>query len=1061
MNKIDDEILQMYIEESQEHLADIEPDLLTIEKNGANIDEELVNKVFRAAHSIKGGSSFLGLTTIQEVSHKAENILEMIRSREMVPSPEVVNILLLAFDKLRDLINNHQESNNYDISEIMVSLTGLAASNLPDKQKESISKEIEIKVEGVATTLHVLEFDLNHAKNAGNHIYLIEFDLLHDIQRLGETPISLFKKLEKKGIILQCIVDFKAVGTLDDEPINRLPLVMLIATKEPLATSGELFEVPHEKIHLIYDPRLNQEQSAHHKQTENQDQSIDLIQAIAPAKIDEQAKNSNETIETDSPTKVSPSPVTQIETTLRVKVGLLETLMNLAGELVLSRNQLMEAITQNDQRSLKASAQQINLVASELQETIMLTRMQTIDKIFNKFPRVVHDMGIKLNKKVQLRIEGKDVEMDKTIIEGLSDPLTHMVRNAVDHGLETSNIRAALGKNPTGTITLRAYHRAGHVVIEVCDDGKGLDPKKIAASALAKGLISGDDIKMLSEKEKMGLIFLPGLSTSEKITDVSGRGVGMDVVKTNLEKLGGKIDIESEPGTGSIFRIKLPLTLAIIPSLLVSVEQERFAIPQLNVNELIRIAASQAKNRIEKIGGAEVLNLRGSLIPLIHLANVLGISKTYLDPNDNKRKPNRRNAIADRRSKSYSAADELSSSDQSVGEEEIIDQKKSLPARDWERRRGPDRRYHASSDLNIVVVTVESFQYGLIVDELHDTVEIVVKPLGQHLENAREYAGATIMGDGRVALILDVATIAEMEKLSSQAEHIRKRESDDVHNRKNLEESQSFMLFRNAIDEHCAILLDLVNRIEQIKASDIEIVAGKKMIQYRGKNLPLVTLSDAADVKSLAEGQNLVVIVFTIYGHTVGLLASRPIDIIEARVTIDQSTLKQKAIMGSSIINNHITMIIDIFELVERVYPEWVSKNIKHRPISDDAPFILLAEDSTFFRNQVKKFIEENGFNVFAAEDGQEAWDLLQKNADKVCMVVTDIEMPRLDGFGLAANIKGDKRFSSLPVIAVTTMAGETDIAKGKSVGIDDYQVKLDKERLLESINNYAQSYRA
>lgn len=962
MENIDEEVLQMFIEESQEHLADIEPDLLLIEERGENIDIELVNKVFRAAHSIKGGAGFLDLGKIQEVSHKAENVLDMIRSYQITPNPEIVNILLLAFDKLREMINNHKESDQTDISEVLVSLSRIASSKPPKEEKETSEKEVEIKTEEKEPVEKEVEIKTNDVEETLN----------------PENKTNLSEKNNKS------------------------------ITENNVACEPE---------------------------------------KIVPTKKSPQSSVNNSKEEAP---KKSSSESNQTESSLRVKVELLESLMNLAGELVLCRNQLIEAIAQKDQHSLQASAQQVNLVTSELQEAIMLTRMQSIDRIFNKFPRVVRDLAKQLGKKVNLNIQGKEVEMDKTIIEGLSDPLTHMIRNAVDHGIEPSDVRANINKNPVGTINLKAYHQAGHMVVEISDDGKGLDPDKIASSAIAKGLISEDKVTAMSEKEKLDLILLPGLSTAENISNVSGRGVGMDVVKINLEKLGGKIDIESKIDKGSCFRIKLPLTLAIIPSLLVSVGQERFAIPQINVNELIRIRPSQVKDRIEQVGEAAVLNLRGSLIPLVYLADVLGISKTYLDPCNFERKTERRLLIADRRSKKRSLQEEESIDNEIIDQEELTGQK--------EQRVSSDRRYHADSDLNIVIATIEDFEYGLIVENLHDTIEIVVKPLGQHLKTTKEYAGATIMGDGRVALILDIAKIAEIGGLLMHSESALSKKSSDDHTTKIKKDIQSFLLFKNSIDEHCAVLLDLVRRIEYINASDIEILAGKKILQYRDTNLPLVALNDVADVNKIADEQQLVVIVFKIYNRDVGLLAARPIDVIETSAAIDQSTLKQTGIMGSSIIKERTTMILDIFDLVEAIYPEWVNKNNLATLTTDGkAPSILLAEDSTFFRNQVKKFIEECGYMVIAAEDGQEAWELLQEKADTIRLLVTDIEMPRLDGYALSRTIKEDSRFSNLPIIAVTTRAGNDDIAKGKSAGIDDYQIKLDKEKLLASISSYLQ----
>ena len=339
------------------------------------------------------------------------------------------------------------------------------------------------------------------------------------------------------------------------------------------------------------------------------------------------------------------------ETSIRVSVNLLDQLMNLAGELVLSRNQLLQTISSGAVHEAEAVGQRIDLVTSELQGAIMLTRMQPIGNVLGKFPRVVRDLAKKLGKEVELTLIGKEVELDKTIIEAISDPLTHLVRNSVDHGIESPEQRRAQGKDPRGTVVLKAYHAAGQVVIEISDDGRGIDGDQLTTVAVTKGLISADQAKLMSAKERINLILLPGFSTAPKVTDVSGRGVGMDVVKTNLDQLGGTIEIDSVVGKGTSISIKLPLTLAIIPCQIIMTGDERYAIPQVNLEELLRIPAAQIKERVERVGDAEVVRLRGTLLPLIRMADVLGIERTYYDEDQASARSDRRRNIADRRSR--------------------------------------------------------------------------------------------------------------------------------------------------------------------------------------------------------------------------------------------------------------------------------------------------------------------------------------------------------------------------------------------------------------------------
>ncbi|PKN40886.1 MAG: hybrid sensor histidine kinase/response regulator [Deltaproteobacteria bacterium HGW-Deltaproteobacteria-18] len=1049
---MDDETLQMYVEEAAEHLGDIENDLLAIEQAGADIDVELVNKVFRAAHSIKGGAGFLGLIKIKDLGHKIENILDMVRNRELVPEPEVVNIVLLAFDKLRDLISNVAESNDAYIDDHVAALTAAASANLEGEEKASVDRLVEVRDRRGRLVFEVAEFDLLQNRKGGKNLYLLEFDLIHDVQRKNKTFFDILKGMDATGVILDLKVDFEAVGTLEDDDFsNRIPFFVLFGSiieddimPALLDLGGEFIttlsvDLPSDSPAPAAD--FAQELLDQTPQTPTEDRTDSLISELfsgetlasaltepapapkpaAPAPRPEPPAATDEDAGRKPDPKAPKSAIAQPDS-LRVHVSLLEDLMNLAGELVLSRNQLMQAISSGAIHQIEVAGQRIDLVTSELQETIMLTRMQTVGNIFNKFPRVVRDLARTLGKEMDLQLEGNDVELDKTIIEGLGDPLTHLVRNSADHGIEMPDVRVKAGKPAMGTIVLKAYHEAGQVIIEIVDDGGGLDTEKIVAKALSRGLISPDQAKSMSDKEKANLIFLPGLSTAEQVTDVSGRGVGMDVVKSNLDQLGGQVDIETERGKGTTIRIKLPLTLAIIPSLLVSVGQERYAIPQVNVDELLRIPVDQITERVELVGDAEVLLLRGELIPLLYLSNVLGLDVDSCEASK--------------------LVGEILRGDRSLGEIK--------------------ESGCASADVNLVVVSAGQFRYGLVVDQLHDSVEIVVKPLGRHFKECQGYAGATIMGDGHVALILDVAGLGRLGDLSLSVAREALQAPKEAEAATG-QEKLSLFVFRNTPHEYCAVPLDLVARVELIDAAEIEEVGGRRVIKYRGGTLPVFSLDQATNVNMLDISGEIIVIVFLMAGHEIGLLAKPPVDAIEAQVSIDSFTLKQPGISGSAVIGENTTLIVDIYELIQTVQPDWfaVRGSIE---IADDAgdvgvPHLLLVEDSDFFRNQVKKFIEEDGYMVDVAEDGAVAWSMLDAEPDKFDLVVTDIEMPNMDGFELSRRIRQDKRFSMMPIVALTSLAGDEDVARGKAVGIDDYQVKLDKERLLQSIYEWLKRY--
>lgn len=1131
----DNEILQMYIEESLEHLSDIESDLLTIEGEEDNIDIDIVNNVFRAAHSIKGGAGFMGLTIIKELAHNLENVLDMIRNKELAPTSTRISVLLQGFDILENLMNTIQTSNDEDITDITEALVNITnPSLLEEKQDEqdeqdNITNPVNITLQDGRVFPSVSRDNIEHAKNEGKYTYLVEYDLIRDIQRKNKNPIEFLASLEKTGIVLDSRIDFNSVGNLGDEAFStKIPFQILFASILEPDMASTLFDLADKYIHVItYEmlapsndeemdavsamPSMDTNASSITMPSLGADAPSDSITASLPSleentpmplsqatQLDLQTEHpavetSVHTMQQDTAQKTTPQHVTQKAAppppvqqqvqaqfarpavmaksspsknknnndslsesrtmaasqpmaSLRVNVNLLDTLMNLAGELVLSRNQLIQGINSSNTKATELSSQRIDMITSELQEAIMRTRMQPIANVFNKFTRVVRDMSRDLGKSIDLTIEGKEVELDKTIIESINDPLTHLVRNSVDHGIELPHERQAAGKKTTGTIKLQAFHDAGQVNIAITDDGKGLDPDKIAAAAVKKGLMSEQQVSELSTKEKVDLILLPGFSTAEKVTDVSGRGVGMDVVLTNLEKLGGVIEIDSIPGKGTEIQIKLPLTLAIIPSQIISVGNEKYAIPQVNLDELLRIPASQVKERIEKVGDADVVRLRGNLLPLLNLAEVLEIQKHFIHPDDSREYPDQRQSIVDRRSAKYHKNGNVEQTNDSYKKQRV----------------GEDRRYHSSSAINIAVLSAGTHKYGLVVDELKDSEEIVVKPLGRHLKKCSGYAGATIMGDGKVALILDVSNLAQMANLATMAETDRTAKAAKAAKateaaRDRAVDKASMLLFKNGESEHCAAPLHLVERIERIPVSSIENLSGKKVVQYRGGALPLFELSQVSNVSRLPETEQQEIVVFTVKGRELGLMVTPPVDAIEISLDIDDSTLKQSGISGSMIINDHTTLLVDIFDVVKTLNPSWFEEEKAAAATMEDTlqKVILFAEDSAFFRNQVKSFMAEEGYSVITAEDGEIAWNILKERHNEIDIVVTDLEMPNMDGFELTRKIKSDPQLSHFTVLALTSLASDAHIKKGKEAGIDEYEIKLDRENLMNLIRKY------
>ena len=552
------------------------------------------------------------------------------------------------------------------------------------------------------------------------------------------------------------------------------------------------------------------------------------------------------------------------EASIRVDVGLLDKLMNLVGELVLARNQIVQFTNTVEDSNLIAPSQRLNLITTELQEGVMKTRMQPIGNIWSKFPRTVRDVAVSCGKLVRIEMEGKETELDKTIIESIKDPLTHLVRNAVDHGIEAPEQRSAAGKPAEGRLFLRAYHEGGQVNIEITDDGKGLDCERIRRKAVERGLIPADQAARMSEREIANLIFLPGFSTAEKVTNVSGRGVGMDVVKTNIEKIGGTVDVQSKVGTGTTVKMKIPLTLAIIPALIVTSGGDRYAIPQVSLLELVRIEEEEAKTAIEYVHRAPVYRLRGHLLPLVYLNDALKIGD---QTNDGKR----------------------------------------------------DRA------VNIIVLQADDRQFGLVVDEINDTEEIVVKPLGKQLKSVNTFAGATIMGDGKVALILDVMGLAQQANVISESRDRSIAEKDAAASKEaGVGRKQTFLLFRTGKDNRMAVELSLVARLEEFTTDKIETAGDHRVVQYRGKIMPLVHVSEALNATQAAAASSdagtIQVVVYSENGRSVGLVVDHILDIVEETVAAQHSS-KRSGLLGSAIIQQHVTNLVDVRGLIRTTIP--------------------------------------------------------------------------------------------------------------------------------------------
>ncbi len=1050
----DNEIFKDFIEESLDHLDGIEDDLLSIEEAGVTCNQEIVNKVFRAVHTIKGGAGYLGLKNVEALAHHSENVMGKIRAGELFPSSDIISTLLDAMDTLSTLIHRHESSNETDISSNLTALNAICLeenisspappSHVSSESSSTVSTdEKQVSEDNPVSACSPLKDLLGKVEQSvldallkqGSFLYILQYNLLKDSESREKYFAEIMEELTETGDVLATNINGDDSAEMMQKKDNLLVVVFATILENELM--GDFFDIAPDQIQQITPDDLEQElpPAAAPRQEQSVETSPVSRPSVSPATAPvKKIENTKKTLPKDAPSKPEQKP-----DNLRVNVKLLDSLMTLAGELVLTRNQLIQATASRKVKGIDNISQRLNLVTSELQEAIMSTRMQPVGNVFHKFKRIVRDLSKNIGKKIDLIIEGEEVELDKTIIESIGDPLTHLVRNAVDHGIEKPGVRIAAGKQETGTLRITAYHEGGQVMIAIEDDGAGINIERVKEKVLTMGLREASALDELSDKEIANLIFLPGMSTAKEITDISGRGVGMDVVNTNISKVGGTVDIDTMPGKGSIITIKLPLTLAIIPSLIVAVQEERYAIPQVNMVELVRIPAAKVKERIEKINSAIVMRLRGELLPLIKLTDVLGIKdRYYVSDETGEQFLDRRTLTEDRRQAQFAeTARQVDTENLSF---------------DPEQRASVDRRTSPMSAYNILVVSVGDYHYGLIVDQVLDSEEIVVKPVGTHLRDCECYAGASVQGDGKVALILDIIGISNVMNLRTVSKSVQEQALQRAES-KILKDTQSFLLACNAPDEQIAIPLDLISRIESCKIKEIKITGGRKNIQYRGGPLPLFSIDEVADVGSPGtDGPTCYIIVFSISGKEVGIIVSEIIDIISGTFMIDEMTHKQPGIMGSAIINDEITLLVDLYGVIDTIMPEW-TKAVKSKVTEDSPANILVVEDSPFFLNQVVSFLSEIGYKPLTATDGVQGLEVL--NREKIDIVLTDIEMPNMNGLEMARKIRADERFKNLPIIAVTSLAGDAAEKEGLDAGINDYLVKLDREKIIACVRKY------
>jgi len=663
---------------------------------------------------------------------------------------------------------------------------------------------------------------------------------------------------------------------------------------------------------------------------------------------------------------------------IRVNVDTLDHLMTTVSELVLTRNQLLEIVRRHEDSDFKVPLQRLSNVTAELQEGVMKTRMQPIGNAWQKLPRVVRDLCAELGKDIELAMRGADTELDRQVLDLVKDPLTHLVRNCADHGIESPAERIAAGKPAKGTIRLSAWHEGGHIIIEISDNGRGLDLAGIKAKAIEKGLTSEAQLAAKSEAEICNYIFAPGFTTAAKVTSISGRGVGMDVVRSNIEQIGGTVDLKSATGAGTTFTIKIPLTLAIVSALIVEAGGERFAIPQLAVLELVR-AGNNGEHRIEHIKDAPVLRLRNKLLPLVRLKEVF--------------------------------------------------------------------RLGACDNENgfVVVTQVGSQVFGVVVDGVFHTEEIVIKPMSSKLRHIPVFSGTTILGDGSVIMIIDPNGVAQA--LGRAAAAAARAENSELQSREDEsdEDTVSLLVFRAGSQQPKAVPLSLVTRLEEIDCRKIEMSDGRHLVQYRDQLMPLLRIDAESSLKK--EGAQPI-LVFSDQGRSMGLVADEIIDIVEERLDIEVSS-DRPGLLGYAVIKGATTEIIDVGHFLPQAFADWFRR--RDPSAARQARSVLLVDDSAFFRDLLAPLIKAAGYRVVAAASAADALAALKSDAH-FDLIVTDIEMPEMDGFALAEAVRAMPGAETVPIIALATMVSAETVERGRAVGFHDFVAKFDRAGLVAAI---------
>jgi two-component system chemotaxis sensor kinase CheA len=1035
-----------FVLESREHLQLLERSMLALEKaTSPEARNACIDSSLRAVHSLKGNAGFLGFQSVQRLAHATESVLENFRNHVHSPPVAVVEAILLASDRLSSMIEDLGFSESHDISELIKTLHALAVDS--GDHVENTSKNViqinlrmpsppasvipllvsirtlgslrepqftQVELQTPTANWSVAELRLQGRLHADRSVIEVQRHLSQTgaavaWRDLGATEISglnaqqLLQHLAAVqgelvyeptrldlGLPVQPIVWNEAASDLPIQPIVKVTPIVHV-TGSPTNALENILPKPIQQVSETVATTLPAKTSSNELVIHQEPIASEDRTGIVSKPTGDAATNS------------SPSEKT---TSLRIPVDLLDRLMNLVGELTLIRNQSLLAFEEIEGTS-RAVIQRLNSVTTELQDAVLKTRMQPVGHLFGRFPRMVRDLARQLGKQVELVMVGQEVELDKTVLEQLSDPLIHLIRNSIDHGLETPEVRIRSDKPSVGRVTLSATAADGQVIIEIRDDGRGIDPNAVRAKVLALGLKTEAELQKISSKELYSYILLPGFSTARQVSDVSGRGVGMDVVKTNVERLEGSLTIDSAPGMGTSMILRVPLTLAIIPCLIVTVGKERFAVPQRGLEEIVCLHPG-GESFIEHSYDSELLRLRDVLLPVVRFSEALRCKSTF-----------------------------------------CAETKLAILAANSPADRDPQRIEY------VLVLRTKGRKFGLLVDDVRGTEEVVVKPMHPSLRKIGIFAGATLMGDGRVALIANIDGIAEHADCYGveppQSSGILNRDPAEVHR---------VLLFEFGPKELFALPLVQVRRIESIAINQVEYIGDQAFITIDGVSTRIIRLDKFLNVSTCEQSPMMHLLLPKFVKESVGILVSRIVDTESLSIQMQEASIEDPGILGTAIVRERLTLFLDIQYLREGIFGRARALSTSQsrevdlvsspqvKATLDVVPHILLVDDTPFFREVVRRYFERDGFVVTTAIDGNDGMRKLAEG--DFDLVVSDIEMPNLDGWGFcqAARKAGYKT----PFMALTSLSKTENSARAIECGFDGFEEKLDHDRLIHSV---------